>query len=56
MRRLTDGGRSVYNAKSWDVVKTFSAAHSAQVTGIEWGTDAKFLASSSMDRSLKIWA
>ena len=47
---------SVYNSKTWDVVKTFENAHSAAVTDVKWGTDAKFLASTSMDRALTFFA
>eukprot|EP00656_Telonema_subtile_P053784 TRINITY_DN7861_c0_g1_i1.p1 TRINITY_DN7861_c0_g1~~TRINITY_DN7861_c0_g1_i1.p1 ORF type:complete len:502 (-),score=126.39 TRINITY_DN7861_c0_g1_i1:324-1829(-) len=49
-------GLTVYNAKSWEVVKQFNDAHSSTITGIKWGQDAKFLASTSMDRSLKFFA
>merc|ERR1711971_878944 len=27
----------VYHTKTWDVVKTFSGAHSSQITDIKWG-------------------
>jgi len=47
---------TVYNSKTWEVVKTFNDAHSSQITDIKWGQDAKFLASTSMDRSLKFFA
>jgi len=49
-------GITVYNAKTWDVVKKFEDAHSAQITALKWGANAKFLASASMDRSLKFFA
>jgi len=49
-------GISVYNSKTWDVVKTFENAHNAAVTDVKWGTDAKFLASTSMDRALTFFA
>jgi len=49
-------GMTVYNAKTWDVVKTFEDAHASQVTDVKWGANAKFLASTSMDRSLKFFA
>jgi len=29
--------------------------HTSKVTDVKWGADAKFLASTSMDRSLKFW-
>merc|ERR1711865_380724 len=43
-------------ANTWDVVKTFEDAHASQVTDVKWGANAKFLASTSMDRSLKFFA
>merc|ERR1712195_182033 len=49
-------GMTVYNAKTWDVVKTFEDAHASRVTDVKWGANAKFLASTSMDRSLKFFA
>jgi pre-mRNA-processing factor 19 len=39
---------------AWDVVKTFDD-HKAAVTGVKFSIDSTFLASSSMDRSLKIF-
>mgnify|MGYP001124971007 CR=1 FL=1 len=45
---------NVYKSKSWDLIRSFDE-HTAPVTGVAWGPDAKFLASSSMDRTLKIW-
>lgn len=47
---------TVYNAKSWEIVKTFNDVHSGQINDIKWGPDAKFLASASMDRALKFFA
>eukprot|EP00658_Telonema_sp_P-2_P074714 TRINITY_DN639_c0_g1_i2.p1 TRINITY_DN639_c0_g1~~TRINITY_DN639_c0_g1_i2.p1 ORF type:complete len:519 (-),score=151.97 TRINITY_DN639_c0_g1_i2:460-2016(-) len=47
---------TVYNTKSWEVVKSFNDAHSGQITDVAWGPDAKFLASTSMDRALKFFA
>ncbi|KAI9919696.1 hypothetical protein PsorP6_017312 [Peronosclerospora sorghi] len=38
----------------WDVVKTFSD-HKAAVTGVQFAPDSSFLASTSMDRSLKLY-
>ncbi|KAE8988046.1 Pre-mRNA-processing factor 19 2 [Phytophthora rubi] len=38
----------------WEVVKTFSD-HKAAVTGVQFAPDSSFLASTSMDRSLKIY-
>uniref|UniRef100_A0AAV1T825 Pre-mRNA-processing factor 19 n=1 Tax=Peronospora matthiolae TaxID=2874970 RepID=A0AAV1T825_9STRA len=39
---------------SWEVVKSFSD-HKAAVTGVQFAPDSSFLASTSMDRSLKIY-
>ncbi|UIZ28629.1 hypothetical protein KXD40_009411 [Peronospora effusa] len=38
----------------WEVVKSFSD-HKAAVTGVQFAQDSSFLASTSMDRSLKIY-
>ncbi|GMF54353.1 unnamed protein product [Phytophthora fragariaefolia] len=38
----------------WEVVKTFTD-HKAAVTGVQFAPDSSFLASTSMDRSLKIY-
>eukprot|EP00164_Ancoracysta_twista_P006368 GFYU01008857.1.p1 GENE.GFYU01008857.1~~GFYU01008857.1.p1 ORF type:complete len:496 (-),score=167.73 GFYU01008857.1:412-1851(-) len=45
----------VFAAKGWDLVKTWSD-HSANVTDVAFGADAKYLASTSMDRTLKFYA
>ena len=45
----------VYIVKQWDMVAQWTE-HTAAVTGCKWGAAAGFLASSSMDRSLKIFA
>jgi len=47
---------TVFNTKSWDVVKTFEGAHGAAVTDCAWSKTASYLASTSMDRNLKIFA
>jgi pre-mRNA-processing factor 19 len=47
---------TVYSAKSWEVVKQFDDAHASQITDIKWGLDARFLASTAMDRALKFFA
>ncbi|CAF1459670.1 unnamed protein product [Rotaria magnacalcarata] len=44
----------VYQAKQWDLIKSFND-HTALATGIRFGSDANYLASSSMDRSLKFY-
>jgi len=46
---------SVYNTKSWEVVKEFDKAHGALVTDVSWSKSATFLASTSMDRTLKLF-
>lgn len=54
---LAVGGTNIqlYNTKSWDLLKTMSA-HSSVVTGVRFGTLAKTLISSSMDRSLRVFS
>lgn len=44
----------VYQAKQWDLIKTFND-HTALATGIRFGSNANYLASASMDRSLKFY-
>jgi pre-mRNA-processing factor 19 len=44
----------VYIGKTLNHVGTFSK-HSKTVTDVKWGQMANFLASCSMDRSLKVW-
>jgi len=44
----------VYNTKTFSVVKTFTD-HTALVTDVAFGPDAKFLVSTSMDRNMKIY-
>ncbi|UJR08412.1 hypothetical protein I4U23_012682 [Adineta vaga] len=44
----------VYQSKQWDLLKVFND-HTALATGIRFGTDANFLASASIDRSLKFY-
>lgn len=44
----------VYLSKKWEIVKTF-ADHTALVTGVRFGENAKYLSSVSLDRSLKIY-
>lgn len=39
----------------WQLAKSFDAAHKAAVTGVKFAPDSSFLASASMDRSLKIF-
>jgi pre-mRNA-processing factor 19 len=45
----------VYGCKSWNEITTFSE-HTAIATGVRFGPDADWLASTSMDRSLKIYS
>jgi len=45
----------VFVGKNLEHVTTLHE-HSMAVTAVRWGPDAKFLASTSMDRSLKFWA
>jgi len=46
----------VYAVKQWDAPVATYGAHTAGVTGLAWGANAQFLASTSMDRSLKFFA
>lgn len=45
----------VYLCKQWDVLKSLSE-HTAQATGVRFGERANYVASTSMDRTLKIYA
>ena len=45
----------VYNSKTFDVVATYGG-HTGQVTGVAWDPMAHYLASTSMDRSLKFFS
>ncbi|TYZ58601.1 hypothetical protein PybrP1_011430 [[Pythium] brassicae (nom. inval.)] len=40
---------------AWELVQSFDAAHKAAVTGVKFAPDSSFLATASMDRSLKIF-
>ncbi|RXG69892.1 Pre-mRNA-processing factor 19 [Armadillidium vulgare] len=44
----------VYLCKQWTSLREFND-HTAQATGVRFGTNAEFLASTSMDRTLKIY-
>jgi len=44
----------IFTGKALSHIATFSK-HSKTVTDVKWGSSAKFLASTSMDRSLKFW-
>lgn len=48
------GFSRVYQAKQWDLLKVFND-HTAVATGIRFGLNANYIASSSMDRSLKLY-
>lgn len=45
----------VYQVKQWDLLKTFTD-HTALVTGVRFGTNAKTIATCSLDKSLKIFS
>ena len=49
-------GIVVYESKTWGVVATLANCHSNSVTGLRFGPDATFLASTSKDRSLKFFS
>jgi pre-mRNA-processing factor 19 len=44
----------VFSGKALNHIATLSG-HKKEVTDVKWGSSAKFLASTSMDRSLKFW-
>jgi len=44
----------VFGTKEWDLVKNWND-HTEQITGVKFGNNAGFLATTSKDRSLKIW-
>nr|CAB3265184.1 pre-mRNA-processing factor 19-like [Phallusia mammillata] len=44
----------IYLCKQWQELKTFTE-HSAMTTGVRFGQNARFLASTAMDRSLKFY-
>ena len=46
----------VWQAKTWDDVADFDAAHKAATTSVAWGMDAAFIVSASLDKTLKVWA
>jgi len=45
----------VYGCKSWNEIATFND-HTGMATGVRFGPNADWLASTSMDRSLKIYS
>lgn len=45
----------VYHVKQWDLLKTFTD-HTGLATGVRFGSNAKTLATCSMDKSLKMFA
>lgn len=44
----------IFSGRNLEYVQTFDE-HTKDVTGIQWGRDSKWLATTSLDRSLKIW-
>lgn len=44
----------VYGCKTWQEIAVYSN-HTAKATGVRFGQNAAFLASTSLDRSLKIY-
>jgi len=44
----------VFSGKALNHIATYNK-HTKAVTDVKWGSSAKFLASTSMDRSLKFW-
>ncbi len=51
---LIDLFHRVYQAKQWDLLKVFND-HTALATGVRFGSNANYIASASMDRSLKFY-
>jgi hypothetical protein len=48
------GAVSIRAAKDLAEIVNLGSAHSKSVTGVVWGTDAAYLATSSLDKSVKI--
>lgn len=44
----------VYLCKQWEELKVFND-HTAMATGVRFGRNAQYIASSSMDRTLKLY-
>lgn len=44
----------IYNTKTWNEIAVFNE-HTNLGTGVRFGTNASFLASTSMDRTLKFY-
>lgn len=44
----------IYLCKQWQELKVFND-HTATATGVRFGKHAKFIASTSMDRTLKLY-
>jgi WD40 repeat protein len=44
----------IYQSKSWDLLKVFND-HKSLATGVRFGTNAKTVLSSSLDKTLKIY-
>jgi pre-mRNA-processing factor 19 len=51
---VASDGLSTYTSKSWELVKTWSD-HSSDVTAVAFGNNADFFATTSLDRTLKIF-
>ena len=46
----------VWQAKTWNDVASYDAAHAKDVTALAWGQDAAFLISAGADASVKKWS
>ena len=44
----------IYQSKHWDLLKTIND-HTAVATGVRFGTHAKYLFTSSLDKSVKVY-
>ncbi len=51
----TRAARSVFVVKEWTQLAALGG-HTGPVTCVKFGPDASFLASTSLDRSLKFWS
>lgn len=49
------GERRVYSCKQWQDLRVFNY-HTALATGVRFGNNAQYLASTSMDRTLKLYS
>jgi pre-mRNA-processing factor 19 len=46
----------VWQAKTWNDIASFDAAHASDVTSVAWGKDADFVISAGSDKTVKKWS